>query len=145
MKEPGLLSTEELGSILMRAQNVAKWVKKLETYAKDELLKGSQIPGWKLVEGRSNRVIDDVDSCFDALEKSGVPGELLYRTVPVALTELEKTLSPEQRKTLAPFVKKPQGAPTLVPESDNRKPYAVLSAEEAFGGNNSLQGGNQNE
>lgn len=45
MKAP-LISDEEVGQILQRAQELAAWVKNLEDYALNECLKGNDIPGW---------------------------------------------------------------------------------------------------
>lgn len=137
-KPIGSLSTTEIGEALTKGRFVAAWLKKLEKLAAEQLAAGHPIPGWKLVEGRSNRVFSDVDACFDALAKGGVPDELLYKNVPATITELEKALPPEQRKLMQPFIQKPPGAPTLAPENDKRQPYQVVTAESAFGGNNAL-------
>ncbi len=138
LPEPPVLSNEEVGAILGRAQNLAKWVKKLEAYALSEIVSGKEIPGWKAVEGRSNRVITDPDTAYKELVKAGYKKAVLFNQVPVSLTEAEKLISKEDYEgILAKYVEKPSGKPTLVPESDKRPAMQVRpTAEEAFGGEN---------
>lgn len=138
---PPLINNEEVGQILGKAQHLAAWVKKLEKYALDALMKGESIPGWKIVEGRSNRTIVDVDAAYTKLQEAGYAEALLYNRVPVSLTEAEKLISKEDyADILSKYVQKPKGKPTLVPEADQRPAYQLtVSAEEAFGGKNSFK------
>ncbi len=138
---PPLLSNEEVGQILGKAQYLAGWVKKLEKYALNALVKGDSIPGWKIVEGRSNRTIMDVDTAYTKLQEAGYAEALLYNRVPVSLTEAEKLISREDyEQILSRYVQKPKGKPTLAPEEDRRPAYQpAVSAEEAFGGDNTYK------
>lgn len=140
---PPVIDNNTVGAILERAQNLAKWVKKLERYALEELVKGNAIPGWKIVEGRSNREFTDVDRAYEALIEAGYKKELLYDQVPVSLTKAEKQVSKEDYNSiLAQFIIKPKGKPTLALESDKRPVYEKQpSAEEAFGGENTYKEG----
>jgi len=137
-KSPATLSNEEVGNILKRAQFLASWVKKLEKHAMDTMLQGGDIPGWKLVEGRSNRAFSDTDAAIQAAISAGYDEALLYERKPVSLTEMEKLVDKEVwNNTIATFVIKPQGKPTLAPADDKRPQFqARTSAEEAFGGEN---------
>lgn len=132
------LSDEEVGNILKKAQYLASWVKKLEAYAQNRLLDGGKIPGWKLVEGRSNRGFSDTDAAFDALINAGYDRSLLYEEKPVTLTEAEKLIDKDVWKNVAAgYIIKPPGKPTLVPEDDKRPEYKIKpSAADAFGGDN---------
>lgn len=138
---PPLISDEEVGQILGKAQHLADWVKKLEKYALNALVKGGSIPGWKIVEGRGNRVIADVDTAYTKLKEAGYKEALLYNRVPVPLTEVEKLISKEDyAEILSRYVQKPKGKPTLAPEGDKRPAYQLaVSAEEAFGGGNTYK------
>ena len=80
-----LLSDAEIGSILTAAQSLQSWVKSLEEYAERQLIAGKEIPGWKLVEGRSNRTLTDTDAAFCVLEQSGYDAALLYERKPLNL------------------------------------------------------------
>ena len=141
MNLPPALSNEEVGNILKKAQFLAAWVKKLEEFAQKEILAGKEVPGWKLVEGRSNRTISDTDQAFKELEQAGYAEAVLYEKVPLTLTKLEAVLTKEHKEDiLAKFITKPQGKPTLVPADDKRPAmYPQISAEEAFGGANTYK------
>ena len=132
------LSDEEIGAILKKAQFLASWVKKLESYAQNRLLVGGQIPGWKLVEGRSNRTFTDTEAAFRAIVEAGYDRALLYEEKPIALTEAEKLVDKKVWDTVAAsYVVKPQGKPTLVPADDKRPEYKPKTdAQSAFGGDN---------
>ena len=141
MNLPPQLSNEEVGSILKEAQFLASWVKKLEAYAEKEILAGKEIPGWKLVEGRSNRTITDQLQAFTALQSAGYDEALLYERVPLTLTKLEALITKEHKDTiLAKYITKPQGKPTLAPADDKRPAMQMqITAQEAFGGANTYK------
>lgn len=136
--DPATLSDEEVGQILKDAQYLASWVKKLEAYALGTLVSGGEIPGWKLVEGRSNRSFTDTDAAIRAAVSAGYDEALFYERKPVTLTEAEKIISKDVwASVISPYVEKPPGKPTLAPADDKRPVYSVKpSAMEAFGGCN---------
>ncbi len=135
---PKLLSNLAVGEILEKAQFLAKWVKKLENYALDQLVKGNEIYGWKIVEGRSNRVIQDIDAAFEALVTAGYDKALLYENKPLALTAVEQLISKEDyENVLSKYIAKPQGSPTLALHGDKRPEMKLkTTATEDFGGDN---------
>ena len=142
MRLPPQLSNEEVGSLLKRAQFLKAWVNKLEAHAQGEILAGRSVPGWKLVEGRSTRTIQDMDAAYEALHEAGYPEAALYRMQPLPLGELEKILDKEHKKILEGYIVKPPGKPTLVPEDDRRPAISPASiAEGAFGGENAYKEG----
>ena len=55
-KNPDILSDEEIAEVLLQAEKLAPWVSAVQEYALDQALKGVDFPGFKVVEGRSNRV-----------------------------------------------------------------------------------------
>lgn len=140
-KLPPLITDDEVGAILKKARFLASWVKKLEDYALKTLVAGGNIAGWKIIEGRSNRILSDTDSAFEALIRAGYDRALLYEEKPIALTAVEKLVDKDVfANCVGPYIEKPQGKPTLAPE-DDRRPTMQLktSAEEAFGGENSFK------
>lgn len=140
MKLPPQLDNGEVGALLKKAQFLKAWVNKLEAFAQGELLAGREIPGWKLVEGRSNRTISDVDAAYDALQKAGYPEAALYEMKPVPLGTLEKLLDKEHMEILNHYIIKPPGKPTLAPEDDKRPAMQTgTTALEAFGGENTYK------
>lgn len=139
---PPLITDEDVGRILKKAVFLASWVKKLEKYTFDAILSGKAIPGWKLVEGRSNRVITDPGKAAAALTKAGYEEPLIYKPRELlAIGELEKLIGADDFKACVdPAITKPPGKPTLVPE-DDRRPAMTLktTAAEAFGGENTYK------
>lgn len=133
IKEQGLLSNEEIADILNKTEGISDWIKDISVQALEEILKGNSIPGYKAVEGRSNRKITNIDEAFEVLQNSGVEEALLYERKPITLTQLEKVVGKSKlSETIGNYIEKPKGAPTLVRESDKREPYKNISAKEEF-------------
>ena len=133
MEQGEVLTDAEIGDILLRAQTLENWVKGLEEYAQSKLLSGGEIPGWKLVEGRSVRTITDTDKAFGILTESGYDSELLYERKPLGLTALEKLCGKKKlAELIGEFIQKPAGKPTLAPVSDKRKAFSRKKLEEMF-------------
>lgn len=130
-KDPALMSNEEIGSILFITDQLKSWAKDVEDFAYDQALNGNPIPQWKLVEGRSNRSINDKGVAIAALkateldqEKYLKPEELL------GIGELEKRLGKKEFGVLlGSLVTKPPGKPVLVPETDKRPELNSIDKE----------------
>lgn len=133
-----LLSDDEIGSILTRAIPLRNWIESLEGYAKDQLITGKQIPGWKLVEGRSNTKIADFEEAVGKLTEAGYDRALLYKSTPLGLTELDSLVGGRKqlKALLGKLLVKPTGAPTIAPENDKRKPFSEKKLAEMFGDTN---------
>ena len=92
---------------------------------------GTIFPGYKVVEGRSNRVfsIDDTLIAGQLIAK-GYNEDSFYPRKLIGIGALEKYLGKKDfNALLGEFVIKPTGKPTLVPESDKRP--ALHSADAA--------------
>lgn len=134
---PPLITNEEVGKILVQARDIAKWVSDLEEYALNACLNGNGIPGWKAVEGRSNRQFTDSDAAFKVLVTNGTEESMLYERKPLTLANVEKLIGkPKFKELLSAFVNTPPGKPTLALESDKREAIKRSTAEEDFGGEN---------
>ncbi|WP_110930651.1 DUF2800 domain-containing protein [Paenibacillus bouchesdurhonensis] len=133
-RDPALLSLEEIGSVLFVAEQLKAWAKDVEGYAFDQAKNGAKIPAWKLVEGRSNRVITDKDVAWKSLEDAKIdddkflkPRELL------GIGELEKRIDKKELAALiGDLIVKPPGKPVLVPETDHRA--ELNSVDQDFAG-----------
>lgn len=120
--EPGLLSDEQIAEILPRVNELRAWVEDIHEYALKRAEAGHRWPGYKLVEGRSNRYIPDTDAALRTLIDAGYaktevckPPELL------TIAQLEKTIGKKPvNELLAGLIDKPRGKPVLVPVSDKR-------------------------
>lgn len=94
--------------------------------ALDEVVNnGAEFPGYKVVEGRSNRVfnLDDTLIAGQLIAKGFNEDDIWPRKLKT-VSVLEKYLGKKEfEKLLGEFVVKPQGKPTLVPITDNRPAF----------------------
>ena len=127
---PPMLSDAEIGDLLVRAEKLVQWYKDLQEYATSALLAGKEIPGWKLVAGRSNRAFTNTDEAFKAVIALGYDEEMLYERKPKTLTEIEGLLGKKKfAEAMAEYVTKPQGKPTLATLDDKREPYSTAASD----------------
>lgn len=132
---PPILSDMEVGTVLEKAQHLKAWVSDLEEYALKALLEGKLIPGWKVVEGRSNRQFTDTDKALETAIAAGYPKANLYKYVPETLTNVERLLGKKEfADVLGSYIIKPPGKPTLAIESDKRSAYSPHDAASDFKG-----------
>lgn len=130
--QPATLTPEEVAVILLRLPDFTSWATQVTEFAQDAAVnKGITIPGFKLVEGRSNRKYVDEDAIAKALRKAGYKVADIYKPKALlGITAMEKLLGKHKMETLiAPYITKPPGAPTLVPETDPRA--AINTADQA--------------
>jgi len=125
-KNPDLLDDEEVSDILQRVDDLVKWANGVKEYALAEAVdRGYRWPGFKLVEGRSNRKITDEKKAVTLLQAQGYAADKIYKPKEIQnLTNLEKLVG---KKNLAgilmDIIIKPPGKPTLVPLNDPREEF----------------------
>lgn len=128
------LNEEEIAEILERSTEIKQWVEHVEAYALDQALNhGATYPGFKVVEGRSNRKITDEGAVAEVLEAEGFE-EIYKPKALLALGQLEKMVGKQKFADLVnEYIIKPPGKPTIVSESDKRPALNSLqSAIEDF-------------
>lgn len=128
------LTPSEMSRILERSADITGWIKEITEYALKEALTGVQWPGYKVVEGRSNRAITDEQKAVEAFKQAGVPEALLYERKLISLTKMEEEFGKKKvSELIGGLIEKPQGKPTLVPVSDKRPEMLLaVSAAEDF-------------
>jgi hypothetical protein len=130
--EPAELSRDEIADVLRQVDELVDWAGAVKRHALQSALNGGKWPGFKLVEGRSVRRITDAAAALEAAEKAKVAGAVT-RLELKGITDMEKILGKEKfNAVFGGLVKKPQGAPTLVPESDKRPALNLSTAKETF-------------
>jgi hypothetical protein len=131
---PPLLSVEEVAGLLPRLEMIENWARQLQEYALTEARdNGVAFSGYKLVEGRSVRVLSDKDAAVQALKVAKLKkADYLKPEELKGLTDLEKALGkPRFNELLGQLISKPPGKPVLVPESDKRPAIAGLVSAQA--------------
>ena len=120
---PPTLDESEIADILTRLPEFKAWVKEVEDYAQEAAVNhGVHFPGYKVVEGRSNRKYTNEDAIAECLYKAGFASTAIYKPKELlGLTAMEKLVGKKKLGELAgKYIIKPEGAPTLVPLSDKR-------------------------
>jgi hypothetical protein len=129
---PDLMTEEQIVLVLTKADAAITWLKDVQDYAQKQVIEnGKTYPGFKLVEGRSNRKYSNPDAAAAALVAAGIPEALIYERSLLGITAMTSALGKKKfAEVLDAHVVKPQGKPTLVPVSDKReefKPTSVIS------------------
>ena len=89
------------------------------------LMRGEQVEGLKLVEGRpGNRSWSDTDKVTAIADEW--PG-VMYKSSLLSPTEAEKALSPDTWKLLEPFVTRKPGQPSITTADDKRPAWTPVS------------------
>ncbi len=117
-KPPPLLTDDEVEEILARVDDLVAWASDIKDYALQQAISGKEWHGYKLVEGRSNRKYTNETAVAGAVADAGFDP---YERKLLGVTAMQKLLGKSRfDEILAAYIEKPQGKPTLVPESDKR-------------------------
>lgn len=120
--ETKALTLDEIGDVLSKADMFTDWLSSVKAHAMAEALAGKTVKGWKLVEGRSNRVITDEGKAVEVLVGLGFTEDELKSHKLKGIGDLEKMVGKKAlAMNLGDIIAKPKGAPTLAPESDKRE------------------------
>jgi hypothetical protein len=117
-----LLEDHEIADILGKLDNFIDWAQGLKAFAHEQAVAHKkQWPGWKLVEGRSNRKITSETDAASALIAAGYDEAVLFEKSMLGITALEKLVGKKQlENVLEGLIIKPAGKPVLVPVGDRR-------------------------
>lgn len=124
--DPGLITPKKMAAdILPWLAIIKSWVSSMEDYTLQQALAGVSYPGYKLVEGRSNRKITDDKAVIALLSKEGYDeSEYMKPAVLCGIGDLEKLVGKKRLAVLcADYITKPQGKPTLTTSDDKRPAY----------------------
>ncbi len=119
------LNKEQKKLILDNKDLIYDFLNAVEGSVFETLSQGEQFPGYKLVEGRSNRKFTDNAEKI-LVEKLG---EEAYKKELIGIGEAEKKLG---KKEMENITFKPEGKPTLAPEYDKRKAIVIKPISEEF-------------
>lgn len=123
------LSDDELGDLVLKAKEIKNHLNDVEDFVLEKALKGRKFKGIKVVAGRSVRKITDPEQAAEILHTNGY--EDIFKPQELkTLTALERMVGKKKLAgILAPVIEKPEGKPTLAPESDRRKELVVFDDE----------------
>lgn len=117
------LTSEQVAEVLARERLITDFLKSVKQHAKSELQAGREVPGFKLVAGRSVRKWRDEGEVVKALKRLKVRKADYVEEKLISASKAEKLLGKRFAK-IAEYIEKPEGAPTLAPETDKRPALA---------------------
>lgn len=127
------MSVERIADILDIAPAFIDWFKDVQAYALGQLARGVKIPGYKLVEGKSNRVITDEQKVEELLLKAGYrKDEIMSEPKLLGISKLEALVGKKAFAELCKdYIVKPVGKLTLAPVDDRRLEVTLLQVAQS--------------
>lgn len=124
--EPLLLSDEEVTDLIAKIDTYKSWIESVNKYVYDRAMQGHKWNGYKLVAGRSSRVITDEAKIRQALLNEFLEDEVLNIKLK-GIGDLEKLLGKKVfNARFGDAIESRPGAPKLVPESAKGVEYSPL-------------------
>lgn len=128
---PAELSVAEVADVLAKIPELKAWAFDVEAWALAKARAGTQIPGFKVAAGRSIRKYTDEAAVAEAAKAAGYSD--IWDKRLIGITAMERLMGKRAfTETLGDLVIKPEGKPTLVPESDKRPALHRVSAATDF-------------
>lgn len=124
-----VLAPHEVAEVLKMEPLISLWLKRVKDQAFTSLMNDEEIPGFKLVEGKlGNRKWSDELKVAEALKAAGYAQEDITETKLLSPAQMDKAVGKKKvAELLDGLIDRAPGAPTVVPESDNRPAYNRLA------------------
>lgn len=124
-----VLAPFEVADVLRMEPLVSIWLKRVKEQALDTMMNGGEVPGYKVVEGRSTRNWADEVEAYKALIAGGCSADEITETKLLSPAAMEKAFGKKRAAELLDIggVERKPGSPTIALESDKRKPYNSLN------------------
>lgn len=124
--EPLLLSDEEIVDLIGKIDTYKSWIESVNKYVYDRAIQGHKWEGYKLVAGRTSRVIKDEAKIRQALLNEYLEDEVLNIKLK-GIGDLEKLVGKKVfNARFGDAIESRPGAPKLVPESAKGVEYSPL-------------------
>lgn len=124
--EPLLLSDEEIVDLIGKIDTYKSWIESVNKYVYDRAIQGHKWEGYKLIAGRTSRVIKDEAKIRQALLNEFLEDEVLNIKLK-GIGDLEKLLGKKVFSArFGDAIESRPGAPKLVPESAKGVEYSPL-------------------
>lgn len=124
--EPLLLSDEEVVDLIGKIDTYKSWIESVNKYVYDRAIQGHKWEGYKLIAGRSSRVIKDEAKIRQALLNEFLEDEVLNIKLK-GIGDLEKLVGKKVFSArFGDAIESRPGAPKLVPESAKGVEYSPL-------------------
>lgn len=115
---PSTLESNEIAAILPKIDSLVAWGEDIKKYALNQAMAGTTYEGYKVVEGRSTRKYTSENDVAKAVVAEGFNP---YEKKLLGITAMQSMLGKKRfNEILGKFIYKPEGKPTLVPNTDPR-------------------------
>lgn len=119
---PEVMGDNELAEALDQIPGIKAWCAAVEAYTLHRVYSESKpIPGYKVVMSGGKRSIVDHEGALESLLDVGYNEDAVSTRKVKGIGDLEKLLKRSFDEIVGPFVKKGDGSPSLVPDSDKRQ------------------------
>ena len=119
--DPDSLTVKQLIRVQAKSAEIQSFLKSVEKRIFERLTSGAKTTGYKLVAKNTNRKwAADEETLDKVLEGMGLEADEIWDDKIKSISAIEKLLNAKQKKQLAAYITKPDGAPTLAPTSDKR-------------------------
>ncbi len=120
-----VLAPHEVAEVLAMEPLVSLWLKRVKDQALNTLLKGEQVPGFKVVAGRGSRQWADDLETAELLKSAGYALEDITKTELLSVAAMEKALGKKKvAELVGGQILTHTGAPTIATENDKRPAYS---------------------
>lgn len=119
------LTDDDLRRALDAAPLIKSWLDAVAKRVQEKLESGEPFEGFKLVAGRSLRRWQDEGEASETLDL--ILGDEAFTRKLLSPSQAEKALGKKLSKEIQHLITKPDGKPTMVPESDKRKAVNVTA------------------
>ena len=119
---PAELTQDQVIALLDNMSNIESWLADFKSYTREYLLKGNDIPGYKVVDGRSLLKWDNPEVAESAIKLPVAQKYNTKRTLATPTQMLTRSKkNPKVQKYVDKLASRKPGNPAVVPESDPRK------------------------
>ena len=132
------LSNAEIANIISFEPIITDWLKSLKHHAQSLLETGAEVPGFKLVKKKANRVWADKEVLETKLKWLGYNDFDIFEQKLKSPAKMEKEI-PEIKTDLKHLITKPETGNTIAPEADRRQavsPSAITDFQPISEGEN---------
>ena len=127
--------SSELSVMMSKVSLIKDWCKAVRAEVERKLFDGSEVPGYKLVEGRKGiRKWADEEAVLKALKSFRMKKDDIYDYTLISPTKAEKVFSdnPSRWEKLEKLTSRSDGKPSVAPATDRRPALTVSAIADDF-------------
>lgn len=121
------MTLQEFAWVLEQIPILQGWISTMTAAALDYLMEGKKVPGFKLVQGKANRIFSDKSKASHLMLRSGIPQDDYAPRSLVSPAQAEKLFKKFKLTAkwdkIAKLIERPEGEVTFAKDSDPRPAY----------------------